>query len=979
MKHTIYSSVLLFSFAVCGSAFAASNIVANDTRYDVRYISNPKRPPDDGYQALLRQTTPWRNFVNAHTTWSVLFNEENQKPRIAYGAGIMVTGATVQERAMNFIHTYLLGYQVPLADISLYSITTHAEKYDHANFIQTYKGILVLDSRLKVKMTKAGEVVYFKTDVFSDVKVDITPSITGGAAVSYASAGITEKITSAKANTELKILPVPRFRRYEYHLVYETYVETHDDINNVPAKYYTLVDAHDGKILYRKNLVDHFCPSSQANVTVNGTLYPTHPYNSTQVLGLPHMKITSGSSTFYTDAQGVAAGVPTGNATLIMEGLWCDVRTGSTTPSMTSNISGNPAISFDNNSTDRERTAYYHINIIHDFMKSLPQLSGFTAMDSPMNTIVDVSGSCNAFYNGNVNFYAAGGGCNATALLADVMYHEYGHGLNYDIYSYYGQTFSNGAMGEGYSDIWAASITNNPVIGIGFYTSNQNGIRRYDPPNRKVYPQDLVGEVHADGEIIAGAWWEVNLNMGNNLGFMTDLFIKTFPDGVTGPDGSEGTVFMDVLISALQADDNDGNICNGTPNSSAILPAFSAHGITLYSNITLTHTPVLSANPATSIPITASATAQSSGPCTLSGGNLFWRTASSQSWNTSSMTYSNPTLTGSIPGQPAGTIVEYYIEVGGLTSPSGITGGNIPHYIMVGFTPNSNLYDDMGDAQGWGNWNIQSLGNTSGTWIIDIPIPSYTNPSAQTGLVQVGTQATPGGQYCAVTANASNASQSIGTADIDAGTTRLESPVFSLSGFTNPAITYYRSFSNNSGSNPGTDPWVAEISNDNGSTWTKVEHTYYSDVNWRRFAFKVLDYTTLTSQMKVRFTASDSTIAALPNNGQSVSEAAMDEFQVWDGPLTTGILDPEIATVVVVFPNPSSNNAVISFSFDSEQEISLAITNALGQIIWHKDLGMLKEGSWSYTIDVRNFSAGIYQLHIKSPSGTVSRKLSVAR
>ena len=32
-------------------------------------------------------------------------------------------------------------------------------------------------------------------------------------------------------------------------------------------------------------------------------------------------------------------------------------------------------------------------------------------------------------------------------------------------------------------------------------------VRRYDQ-DRKVYPQDLVGEVHADGEIIAGAFWD---------------------------------------------------------------------------------------------------------------------------------------------------------------------------------------------------------------------------------------------------------------------------------------------------------------------------------------------------------------------------------------------------------------------------------------------------------------------------------------
>lgn len=965
MKTKLYSSIMLFATTI-SSAFASSNFVANDTRYDVRYITNSKRTPDDKYQAFLRESTSWKTFVANNPTWSVVFNEENQKPQMAYGGGISVAGATVQDKAMNFINAYLLDYKIPIADISLYSTTTHATKYDYANFHQTYQGLKVLDSRLKIKMTKAGEVVYFKTDVFSDINISTSASISEAAALNYAKNGFTETITNSYAEQGLKILPVPQYHKYEYHLVYELYVETYDDINKVPAKYYTLVDANDGKILFRKNKVDHFGPpSTQATVTVNGTLYPTNPYAPTQVLGLPHLKITSGTD-YFTDAQGVATGVPTGNATLMMEGPWCDVRTGSTTPQMTSNISGNPTISFDANSTDRERTAFYHINIIHDFVKAQPSLSSFTAMDFPMQTIVDVAGTCNAFYNGNCNFYAAGGGCNATALIYDVMYHEYGHGLNYDIYSYYGQNFTNGAMGEGYGDIWACSIDNVPIIGEGFYTANQSGIRRYDPPNRKVYPQDLVGEVHADGEIIAGAWWEVNLNMGNNLQFMTDLWLATFPDGVTGPDGSEGTVFMDVLISALQADDTDGNICNGTPNSAAIQSAFAAHGITLYSNITISHTPVASANPSTTINITANVSVTSS-ICTLSGGTLYWRTGNALPWTSSTMTYSSPTLSGTIPGQPAGTIIQYHFEVGGLVTPTqaNMSPGNIPYYIMVGFTPNASLYDNMGDNPGFGNWNPISLGNSTGTWIVDIPVPSPA---------QVGNQVTPGGQYCAVTENAPSPTSGVGTADIDAGTTQLESPSFSLSGFTNPAITYYRSFSNNAGSNPGNDPWVAEISNNNGGSWTKVEHTYVSDLNWRRFAFKVLDYITLTTQMMMRFTASDSTIASLPNNGQSISEAAFDEFQVWDGPLVATGINSDVSDLAFeVYPNPSNGKFTVQSSQLNIKNI--AVYNVLGEMV----LDLPVNQSTSQLINLASQPAGMYQLHIKTNEGAVTKKVSVVK
>ena len=47
----------------------------------------------------------------------------------------------------------------------------------------------------------------------------------------------------------------------------------------------------------------------------------------------------------------------------------------------------------------------------------------------PVN--IDVAGECNAFYDGaSVNFYDLAAGCNPTSLIADVVYHEYGHAIN---------------------------------------------------------------------------------------------------------------------------------------------------------------------------------------------------------------------------------------------------------------------------------------------------------------------------------------------------------------------------------------------------------------------------------------------------------------------------------------------------------------------------------------------------------------------
>ena len=85
-----------------------------------------------------------------------------------------------------------------------------------------------------------------------------------------------------------------------------------------------------------------------------------------------------------------------------------------------------------------------------------------------MQTNIDVTGSCNAYYDGSsINFYAQGGGCHATANLPDVVYHEYGHAINNGRYNG-GSGMWNGGLNEGYADIWALSLTEIPVLGYGW-------------------------------------------------------------------------------------------------------------------------------------------------------------------------------------------------------------------------------------------------------------------------------------------------------------------------------------------------------------------------------------------------------------------------------------------------------------------------------------------------------------------------------
>jgi V8-like Glu-specific endopeptidase len=113
-------------------------------------------------------------------------------------------------------------------------------------------------------------------------------------------------------------------------------------------------------------------------------------------------------------------------------------------------------------------------------------------------------------------------------------------------------------------------------------------------------------------------------------------------------------------------------------------------------------------------------------------------------------------------------------------------------------------------------------------------------------------------------------------ADLDGGPATLRSPIIDLSGVPdNAVLSYARWFSNDDqrAGLPDQDRLVVEISDDAGARWTTLEtvsHATGGDA-WTNMRWNLADHISLTSQVQVRFTVTDS-----PND--SVTEAAIDAF-----------------------------------------------------------------------------------------------------
>lgn len=987
-------------FIAFSSLFASSqsNIDFSADPAEIKIIKGQKHYDKD-FQRELRQDPAWQAFLQEHGTWYVHFNEENQLPHRAYGQPIIVAGNTAEERALSFIQNELPMFELPIQEVVLDKVVP-ADQLTFVNFRQQYQGLQVLNSRLVVKLFE-DKVILFGADIFNIADLNPNPTISIDAAASAAAQGIQNAIILITPQSELKVLPIPVYRNYEFHLVYEVMVKTRSE-SGVPANYQVFVDAHNGQILSRTNTVKHHhgpgkncntkCEEEQPPLTVSGTIYgevyPTHPYNPTESLPLPNIEFTILGNTYNADENGdfsVAVNGPT-QIQVRLQGLWSKVETNGTTPVMVAQVQeGSNSVQWsDLNSNVKERSAYFHVNVIHDHHRAY--MPFFDGMDIDLTTNVDVAGECNAFYDGaSINFFDQGGGCNASSLLGDVVYHEYGHGINDLYYQSLGSFFNNGAMGEGYADFWGISVTGNPVMGIGFYTDTQDGIRVYNAAP-KVYPQDLVGEVHADGEIIMGAWYDTHLLMGGDWDQTIALFVEAYAGlQAEAANGDEGAAFTDVLLDVLQADDDDGDLSNGTPNGDAIIEGFDIHGITLLSNAELYHNDLEAAVESEDIEINATLSLEFPFDQYLDGVSLMYRLNDQAVWNEIEMQPNGgDNYQGIIPAQPKGTLIAYYVGVRDindvLSNVQPVASAlevypNLPYFILVGMEVAG--VHDCDDNEDWGAWNPTVAGDNAGTglWVFEEPVGSYTDEGA---MVQVEFQHTPGGEYCFVTGNA-GPGEGIGTNDVDDGKTTLETSEIDMTDYENPIVTYWRYYTNSppGGANPGADWWQVRLSDDGGATWQYIENNMTDDMSWRRNAFRLLDYADATDEVKLQFIASDSTHIGQNLDGGSLIEAAVDDFIVYDEIDENSVNENEANLTLNLFPNPSSNITWIDFSLVNGSKVKLDLFNYLGECVWSSTEEYVARGSHRRKIALGSLASGMYLVKLSTETTVATSKLTV--
>lgn len=903
--------------------------------------------------------------------WQVhSWNAQTNTPHRLIGSGAQVASSLLDDAAaadaalaVATANASSLGLEP--SDLELVTVSRGLGKVA-AHFQQTWNGYEVVGGRYHATFMESGRLFVLGSDFYSGIDLDPVPTVSSAAAQAVAAGdlGLAPVAEIFQAEPELVVLPVSLAAdRVRHHLAYRMRVVTQDPY----AIWETYVDAHAGEILWRFNDVHHFSGTTEGNVQQD-------TYCNGETPGtIGHMEVTvAGQGTTNSNALGQwSVGANSGSSTVTSRfyGPYCDVNRASGGSDATFNGTADGGTPFainwtDANSRQDERDVFEGVSDVRDFIGSFDPTFGY--INARITARVGVSGTCNAYWDGTINFYNAGGGCANTGEIQGVVHHEYGHGVQASIL---GSQGSEG-LGEGNADILANFITDEAIIGRGFFSGNcTDGIRTAD--NSLQYPDDLTGQVHNDGRIMAGTVWDVRQNLEATLGQAAGEFraaqLWHFGRVLERP-----FIQPDQALSMFVADDDNGNLLDGTPNFDDICDGIGQHGFEcplVVIGVFVTHTPPASPHP------TGTVSLQAEVATTVGGANIVPGSVVVEYWvngvgpSQITMTHDGGAdYSASLPID-ANEEISYFISAEDDLGNAGSSPTNAP--VTVHYVDAPTAFDDVESDTGW-TVNLEGTDNaTTGAWV-------RVDPRGTAAQPEDDHTPTPG--VTAWITGQGPVGGGVGDADVDGGTTTLYSPVFDATDADFAIVKFWRWYSNDQGADPNNDTWVVQVRNDGGA-WVDLERNQDDQNEWVQIRADLLALFPTPGNLQFKFVASDL-------NSGSIVEAGVDDFSIIIGATTDPADVPGLGGETARFalfgarPNPIAGAGQVAFQVPTSSEVSVQIFDVTGRSLRTLANGRFEAGVHALDWDGRDdrghgLGSGIYYVQMVAGEYRATRKISL--
>ena len=660
--------------ALSVSLFQTSDAVVQPRGAEAPVVSAGRSP-------RTHRTTSWSRDAQLAALglpgWTAIWDRDTDVPLRLWGPGITVPGAMrdpqiAEAAARQFLAAHLR-VLAPGSSASDFIVVANqlggAGDVRSIGFAQTSGGVRVLGGTIGMSF-KNDRLIMIGSTALPHVVVAQSPTVLDRQRIATSAIGWLgadgHAVRVTRAAAARVIVPIVRPRGTSgadvaYHLAEQVTVEsTSSDV----GRWDVWLDASTASPIARKTTI-HFASGrvlfDVPDRSPSGTRSPkAAPNASHSVNGVATMSGADGTVTW---ADGVAAVAPGLRGSLIA----ITNKAGSLAMEMLQLADGGDLVwsKATEEFNDAQLSAFVFASTAKEYARThmnptLPWLA------ETLSVTVNENNTCNAYSTGddihfdkalfNDNPIAGGQNCQNTGRLADVVYHEFGHSLHANSIVD-GVGMFDGALSEGMSDMLAAFITKDHGMGRGFFFGDAP-LRDLDPETDKRWPDDVTGEVHDDGEIIAGAMWDLRKALiakhGEEAG---DAVGRKIYYGALQRASDIPSTYAEALVS----DDDDGDLGNGTPNQCEINTAFGAHGLA-DPRITLgLGTPTregLSISMSTNPPSSASACP---GPG-ISSAVVDWKVRGGTAQKLD-LALTGTTYSIDLPKQPTGTVVQYSVTV----------------------------------------------------------------------------------------------------------------------------------------------------------------------------------------------------------------------------------------------------------------------------------------------------------------------------
>ena len=710
--------------------------------------------------------------------WTAQWDRDTDVPLRMWGAGIVFSGSTAnpaiaEAAARQFLaqHLAVLAPGASPSDFVLVSNQLSPNgKVRSVGFEQRSNGVRVYGGAVgfafqadRLSMASSTALPHVAVAMPQD---RLATTATRGSAVRWLGRDGFAVAPRAGHDPKQVIYPTIRAKRagklnIEYRLAEELEL---DAANNEIGTWTVWVDAVTGEPIARKTGIKY------ASGRVLFDVPDRHPNGPRSAKPAPFGRFTIGAEVVTATEDGTITwtGTTPINVALTPAGQFVAVQNKGGAPRITEtvNLTNNGQFIWSKAATefeDAQVSAYVFANQAKAFTKARlnPNL-GWLNQALPVS--VNENQTCNAFSTGNdIHFFRRGGGCENTGRLSDVVYHEFGHSLHANsIIDGVGDF--EGALSEGVGDVLAVAMTNDSGMGRGFFMDDRP-LRQLNPSNReKVWGRDTNGEVHNDGEVYGGTMFDLKTALEASLGTEAgyDKWLEIFYATV-----QRGSDIPSTYAEALLADDNDGNLENGTPNQCAIDAAFASHGLADLSVMLGLQGAVRDGNRVV-LPPAVPANAACDVP-TIVSAQIEWRRRGELVPQLIDMASGAEGLTADLPTIGDGNVAEYRVNVK-LSNNTTVKFPNNeadPFYqYMVGAVEPIKCFDFEDGMQGW---------TGTADWEAAEPEGLSNDPSdAHGGTKALGIDLSGDGAYR------------------DRSTQSVESPEIDLGGATKVRLQYYR-------------------------------------------------------------------------------------------------------------------------------------------------------------------------------------------